>query len=228
MGCNRCNAEWGVTAGALPTSPVRCPYCNVHICGCGCGANLSGQRADSIWWSESHRLSLSAARTSDKAPLRSVEEARQAQEKGKPHWSAIVHEGICDVLRSTGGYHADDLQHLGIPAQHRNIIGSQTRVLLEKGWMVEAGRRRSEIPSRHGAKSGMYRITKLGVAKLVGVGGGNAAGSISSPSDSATSGHSSHSGENSAGSGSLFDADKVHERPRSAFTDADDDHLEAA
>lgn len=97
-----------------------------------------------------------------------IQDTRLTQEQAKAHWSTIVHEGIVQVLTQTGAYHADDLHHLGIPDEHRNIIGSQTAKLVNKGWMEEAGRRKSIHPSRNGAKSGIYRLTSTGRATLVG------------------------------------------------------------
>jgi len=90
----------------------------------------------------------------------------------------IVREGIIEVLKTTGAYHADDLDHLGIPDEHRNIIGSQTAKLVNQKWIEEAGRRKSILPSRNGAKSGTYRLTPLGKQKLVGNSSGRCGDSL--------------------------------------------------
>lgn len=172
MRCSRCDGEWKAPA-LMPKAPVHCPYCNVHVCGCGCGQDISSRKADSIYAVEAHRKRLlrsGTANFADVTQTRTVAEARAIQEDAKGHWSAIVREGIIEVLTKTGGYHADDLDHLGIPDEHRNIIGSQTAKLVNQKWMVEAGRRKSILPSRNGAKSGIYRLTNLGREKLVGVG----------------------------------------------------------
>jgi len=100
-----------------------------------------------------------------------IADVRALQERAKDRWSAVVREAICNVLRLKGEFHADDLTDLGVPDHHRNIIGSQIARLVNQGWMVEEGRRKSTVPSRNGAKSNVYRLTKAGVAG-VGVGAG--------------------------------------------------------
>lgn len=99
------------------------------------------------------------------APIRAAQQSRTY----KSRWSAIVREAIIEALRERGEFHADDIAHLGIPEQHRNIIGSQIARLVNQGWMVEDGRRKSTHASRNGAKSNVYRLTRAGV---VGVGTG--------------------------------------------------------
>lgn len=169
MRCSRCNGEWK-TPAPRPEAPVHCPFCNVHLCGCGCGADLSLKRTDAIYEAESHWRRLERAASTDIAPTRTVAEARRIQEDAKGHWSMIVREGICEVLRTTGYFHADDLAHLGIPDEHRNIIGSQTAKLVNQKWMVKRGERRSISPGRNSAKSGIYQLTALGRKSLAGVG----------------------------------------------------------
>ncbi len=116
-----------------------------------------------------------------------IADVRALQDAAKAKWSSVVREAILRALRERGEFHADHLAPLGIPDQHRNIIGSQTAKLVNQGWMVECGRRKSTVPSRNGAKSNVYRFTELGRDKLVGVGGG---GAISGPVSA-----SPHSGE---------------------------------
>lgn len=79
-----------------------------------------------------------------------------------------VREGVIDWFRQhpTGQFHADDLEPLGIPDEHRNVIGSQIAKLVNQKWIVECGRRKSVVPSRNGAKSNEYRLTERGVAGL--------------------------------------------------------------
>lgn len=101
-----------------------------------------------------------------------IQAIREDQEAAKAHWSMIAREGIIEVLKATGAYHADDLDHLDIPDEHRNIIGSQTAKLVNQKWIEEVGRRKSILPSRNGAKSGIYRLTALGKNKIAGVGDG--------------------------------------------------------
>lgn len=98
-----------------------------------------------------------------------IAEVRAEQEAAKSHWSAIVREGIIEALRTKGEFFADDLQALGIPDEHRSIIGSQTAKLVNQKWMVEEGRRKSTVASRNGAKSGVYRPTELGTKSIAGI-----------------------------------------------------------
>lgn len=98
-----------------------------------------------------------------------IAEIRAEQEAAKSHWSMVVREGIIEALRS-GRFHADDLEPLGIPDEHRNIIGSQTAKLVNQKWMAECGRRKSTIPSRNGAKSNVYRLTEHGRRCIAGGG----------------------------------------------------------
>jgi hypothetical protein len=171
MRCARCDGEWK-TPAARPLAPVACPFCNVHVCGCGCGADLSELRRGAIYHSESHSKALARAASPDVAPIRSVAEARAIQEDAKGYWSAIVREGIIAVLRETGYFHADDLGHLGIPDEHRNIIGSQTAKLVNQKWMVKRGERKSVNPSRNAAKTGIYQATAFGLEGIAGAGAG--------------------------------------------------------
>jgi hypothetical protein len=200
MRCERCDGEWK-TPGARPLVPVFCPYCNVHICACGCGTHLSEMRRDAIYASEAHGKALVRAPSADVAPIRSVAEARAIQEDGKNHWSQIVREGIIDVLRGTGYFHADDLADLGIPDEHRNIIGSQTAKLVNQKWMKKRGERRSINPSRNAAKTGIYKLTDLGRESIVGVGAGNRDGDrtgSTGPRSASLSHASADPGESSA------------------------------
>lgn len=112
-----------------------------------------------------------------------IAEVRAGQEAAKSHWSAIVREAIIEALRSKGTFHADDLHPLGIPAEHRNIIGSQIARLVNQGWMVECGRRKSATASRHQAKSNVYRLTRAGAAGVGGSGNLHPNGPAADPGD---------------------------------------------
>lgn len=168
MRCSRCEAEWTALA-EMPSVAMACPYCNVHVCGCGCGADLSDQRRDSIYRAESHWRQLQRAQSSDVAPIRSVAEARALQEDAKAHWSMVADEGIYRYFKAnlTGEpFHADDLRELGMPLEHCNVIPSQIAKWVNRGFMVSCGERKSRIPSRHAAKSKEYRLTEKGVAHV--------------------------------------------------------------
>lgn len=57
MYCRACRHVW--TSGAsLPEEAVHCPNCETHVCGCGCGIDLSGMSADVIWFDRSHGAAL--------------------------------------------------------------------------------------------------------------------------------------------------------------------------
>lgn len=97
---------------------------------------------------------------------RNIADVRAEQEAAKSQWSMAVREAILDVLRRSDEFHADDLASLGIPDQHRNMVGSQTAKLVNQKWIVEVGRRKSTQPGRNGAKSGVYKLTVLGRAEV--------------------------------------------------------------
>lgn len=97
--------------------------------------------------------------------MTTVADVRALQEAAKDKWSSVIREAIIEALRG-GSFHADDLEPLGIPRQHRNIIGSQAGYLVSKRYMQEVGRRKSTVPSRKAAKSGVYEFTRVGREKL--------------------------------------------------------------
>jgi hypothetical protein len=167
MKCGRCEAEWSVPVGERPGAAVHCPYCEAHIC--GCGADLSEYRADAVFRSEAHSKKLKRLASADIAPKKTVAEARALQEDAKAHWSMVVDEAIVRHFRRDPGgtFHADDLESLGIPDDHRNVIGSQIAKWVNRKRMVECGRRASTVPSRNGAKSNEYRLTKTGVDLVI-------------------------------------------------------------
>lgn len=76
----------------------------------------------------------------------------------------VVDEAIVRHFRRdpSGTFHADDLESVGIPDDHRNVIGSQIAKWVNRKRMVECGRRASTVASRNGAKSNEYRLTKTG------------------------------------------------------------------
>jgi hypothetical protein len=195
LNCNRCDGDWSA-AGDRPQAPVSCPYCNTHVCGCGCGADLSDMRRDAIYLAEAHCKDLQRRISADVPPIRSVAEARAIQEDAKAHWSMVADEGIYRFFAAdpTAAIHADDLRSLGIPDHHCNVIGSQIAKWVNRERMVACGRRKSSAPGRNGAKSNEYRLTEAGVehvrGRIAGVGG---AAALSS---------SLHSGEGSPESAS--------------------------
>jgi hypothetical protein len=171
MECERCGAEWSVPKLPLPGTAVHCPYCEAHICGCGCGEDLRDQRRDSIYRAESHWRRLQRATSSDRPPTKTVADARVLHEDAKAHWSMVVDEAILRHFKAdpAGIFHADDLESLGIPDDHRNVIGSQIAKWVNRKRMVECGRRGASVPSRNGAKSNEYRLTERGRDLVAGL-----------------------------------------------------------
>jgi hypothetical protein len=171
MKCRRCDAEWSVPVAERPGSAVHCPYCEAHVCGCGCGADLSEKRTDAIYEAESHYKRLKRAANTAIPQTRTVADARALHEDAKAHWSMVVDEAIVRHFKAdpTGIFHADDLEAIGIPDDHRNVIGSQIAKWVNRKRMVECGRRASTVPSRNGAKSNEYRLTERGARLVAGL-----------------------------------------------------------
>lgn len=102
-------------------------------------------------------------------------EARAEQEASdlKSKLSQIIYQGIIDRLKF-GSVHADDLEPL-FPEEVRDtcrrLVGAQFGSLASRHYIQEVDRRKSTVPSRKGAKSGVFEFTRTGREKLVGVGG---------------------------------------------------------
>lgn len=112
-------------------------------------------------------------------PLQSVAthplaEARAEQEASelKSHWSQVIYQGIVSRLEH-GPVHADDLEAL-FPANDeeramcRKLVGAQFGSLASRHYIKEVDRRKSSVPSRKGAKSGVFEFTRKGRGKLAG------------------------------------------------------------
>lgn len=170
-----------------------------------CDRRLITQRADAEFCSEicrsryknKERRKQAGTTTrvdgAEEAAGHPIAQIRADQEAAKSHWSGIVREAILHILRERREFHADDLANLGIPDEHKNIVGSQVARLVNQGWMVERGRRKSKLPSRNGAKSNVYQLTKAGVAGVGAEGGLNSPGPNGplsvDPGDSRAGGH---------------------------------------
>lgn len=126
-------------------------------------------------------------------------DARAAQEatKLKSHWSQVIYQGIVERLKQ-GTVHADDLEAL-LPANEeertmcRKLVGAQFGSLASRHYIFEKERRKSSVPTRKGAKSGVFEFTRKGRDRLVGNRTGASGG---------TTGASAVSGENPAGASS--------------------------
>ena len=177
LSCENCGHVWKVPAE--PVERVRCPMCEIPVCACGCGADLGDMRIDSRFISRAHAVAFkranggeSPAASTHRSRTRDIAEVRAEQEEAKGHWSMVVREGIIEALRiNPDGFHADDLEPLGIPDEHKNVVGSQIAKLVNQRFIQECGRRKSVVASRNGAKSNVYRMTALGWKKLAGFGG---------------------------------------------------------
>lgn len=179
MSCDNCGYIWRVPAG-MPESVLECSMCELPVCACGCGGDLSPMREGARFTDRSHAERLRRAEGGEPRATKShitsthpLDDVRSEQDQAKSRWSAIVREGVIQALiADRDGFHADDLESLGIPDEHRNVIGSQIAKLVKEGCIQECGRRKSRHSSRNGAKSNVYRMTALGWQKFVGVGAG--------------------------------------------------------
>lgn len=113
--------------------------------------------------------------------VRSVEEARELQEASaeKAEWSLKVRRQIALSLLTTGRYHPDDLDCLGIPPACANVIGAQTNSFSRRHFMFEVGRRKISHKAANGRKAAIWQrddshIDEL--RKLAGVGSDNPEG----------------------------------------------------
>jgi hypothetical protein len=104
-------------------------------------------------------------------------EARAEQEASElnDRLGQIVYNAIIDRLKIAGKFHADDLEPY-FPEEHRDrcrkLIGGQVESLSGRHYIRETERKKSTVPTRKGAKSGVYVFTAKGRAKLVGTGAG--------------------------------------------------------
>lgn len=144
-------------------------------CACGCGASLDGLRADATYASEACSKRARRAASPDKGRTEHpLVEAREAQEatKLKDHYSQVIYQGIVERLER-GPVHADDLEDLFPDSDRticRKLVGAQFGSLASRHYIHEVERRKSSVPSRKGAKSGVFEFTRLGREKLAGTG----------------------------------------------------------
>lgn len=97
-----------------------------------------------------------------------VEHARRLHESSdeKARWSLAIREQIRKTLVRTGTVHADDLFELGVPEEHRNLVGAQLARCVNVKLIEEVGRRKCEHPAANGRKAGVYKPTELGKKRL--------------------------------------------------------------
>jgi hypothetical protein len=122
-------------------------------------------------WVEKEVLAAHEPAQRVEAHVHPLAEARAQQERSdlKSKLSQIIYQGIVDRLKY-GPVHADDLEGL-FPEERRTmcrrLVGAQFGSLASRGYIVERERRKSNVKSRKGAKSGVYEFTKKGRALLV-------------------------------------------------------------
>lgn len=164
---------WEIEVG----SDDRCPICGAvgdAICACGCGASLAGLRSDAVYRSEACAKRLQRNGRPDIDPTQHpLRDARAAQEATdlKSKLSELIYQAIISKLEK-GPVHADDLEDL-FPEEHRGLCrrltGAQFGSLASRHYIFEKERRKSSVPSRKGAKSGVFEFTRKGREKLTGV-----------------------------------------------------------
>ena len=114
-----------------------------------------------------------------------LKEARAEQEASdlNSRLGQIVYNAIIDRLKVPGSFHSDDLESY-FPSEHRKrcrlLIGGQVGSLARPRAGKEPfirerpdSRRKSSVPERKGAKSGVWEFTKHGRDMLVGVRAGS-------------------------------------------------------
>ncbi len=140
--------------------------------------------------------------------------AEQEESATNKRYGLLIRQAIIDQLKTVGTCHADDLEAL-YPADElarkrcRKLAGAQFGSMAaprggREPLIREKERRKSSIPERKGAKSGVYVFTKAGWDRwgAAGVGGGNVSESSAfDPDASATSPHSGETGLTGPGSG---------------------------
>jgi hypothetical protein len=117
-------------------------------------------------------------------PLREAREEQEATDL-KSKLSQIIYQGIVDRLKQ-GPVHADDLEPLFAEEVRdvcRRLVGAQFGSLASRGYIVEHERRKSKVPTRKGAKSGVFIFTAKGRAKLVGRSAGEVRNSSPAPGE---------------------------------------------
>lgn len=160
---------------------VSCPNCGAPVCPCGCGADLSENRAGALYHSEACRKRLERAQNPDitrtgirSGNVRSVQEADALHETFKDQWRRRILRRILHALDSKGEYHADDCADLPVPAEHVNLIGSQVMRLKNAGAIEKTGSRRNSARASNSRWSGVYRYAEGGRAKALEIAGLNA------------------------------------------------------
>jgi hypothetical protein len=125
--------------------------------------------------------------------VRDLDTARCLQGEHKGDWTLIVREHIARTLIETGYFHADDVDELGVPAEHCNLIGSQIASYANRKLMEPTGvTRKVAHRAANGRRAPIYCITEKGRKELAGVRiGGQLAAERPQPTPSPDSGENS-------------------------------------
>jgi hypothetical protein len=176
------HGKWEIEVG----ENERCPSCGVlgePICACGCRSSLSDLRSDAVYRSEACAKRLQRRGRPDVDPtghpLQTVRD-EQATKKHNRDLGGLIRQAILDRIKTTGECFADDLVDLypeGEVGTCRRLATAQFGSMVASGLIREKERRRSTIPARKGAKSGVYVFTEEGRATLVGNSGGTSGAS---------------------------------------------------
>jgi hypothetical protein len=91
-------------------------------------------------------------------------DAEESDEKAR--WTLIVREQITRTLMATGYFSVNDLEPLGIPAEHVNVCTSQIGSFASSRYMAKLTWHKSERVSRKGGPYWTFRITEHGREKF--------------------------------------------------------------
>ena len=125
--------------------------------------------------------------------------AQQEESETNRQFGLLIRQAIVDRLKTTGTCHADDLEPL-YPANElerkrcRRLAGAQFGSLASSKLIREKERRKSSVPARKGAKSGVYEFTKAGWDRW-GTAGVSSGRTGAEPAATAHSGEESSAGD---------------------------------
>lgn len=169
------------------TYPRTCDYCGEgfeakrsHARWCSGPCSQQGWIEEQVYGPLATAQSVERGVGSRGGNVRSVQEARdlQGEQKDKRDWGGAIDERIRLTLLETGHFHADDLDALEVPPEHCNLKGTRAAWFRNKRYMGSTGvYRKVSHAAANGRKAPIYRITKLGREKLVGLSSTNAEGS---------------------------------------------------
>lgn len=184
--------------------PLRNKRAHAEYCDSTCRADATRLRKELLGGDKKALRSAASDRSGTRdGNVRSVAEARSLQEaqKEKDRWSGLIDLQIEQTLLSTGVCHANDLDDLGVPPAHCNLIGTRMARFRNKGYMEPTTERRKVTHSAaNGRRNPVYRITAKGwkeLKPLAGVGAGPLEPQAATQKRGDAPGTSANPGENS-------------------------------